>query len=96
MTKNLSSEEAKQLELGIAEALTIVVGLLAEATGSQKLAYHLGAALAAAEKKSANSVRDRLMDGPFRLVLMKAMRAAPDDPVLQDLAATLNARRTKH
>ena len=84
------------LEKATTEALTIVLGLLAEAAGSHKLAYHFGAALHAAEKQSANPTRDRLLDEGFRLVLLKAMRAAPDDPVLKDLQTSYQARRTKH
>lgn len=84
------------IEKATSEALTIVVGLLAEAVGSHKLAYHFGAALHAAETKSTNATRDRLLDEAFRLVLLKAMRAAPEDPVLHDLQATHLARRTKH
>lgn len=96
MTKSISQADAIQLERGIAQSLAIVVGLLAEAVGSQKLAYHFGAALSAAEQQQPNAVRDRLLDDAFRLVLLKAMRAAPEDPVLRDLQTSLNARRTKH
>lgn len=84
------------LEKATTEALTIVLGLLAEAVGSHMLAYHFGAALHAAETTSSNPTRDRLLDEAFRLVLLKAMRAAPDDPALQDLQARYLATRTKH
>lgn len=96
MTTEMSSAEARQLERSIAEAMTILVGLLAEAAGAQPLAYHMGAALHAAEQRQPNAVRDRLLDEAFRLVLLKAMRAAPDDPVLKDLHASVNARTPKH
>ena len=64
--------------------------------GSQKLAYHFGAALSAAEQARPNPQRDRLLDEAFRLVLLKAMKAAPDDPVLRDLQASIAARQQKH
>lgn len=94
--RTLTTADLEAFERSTTAALTIVVGLLAEAVGSQKLAYHFGAALNAAELHKTDAVRDRLLDAAFRLVLLKAMRAAPDDPVLQNLQASLNARRTKH
>lgn len=92
----VTTDDLLALERSTTSALTIVVGLLAEAVGSQKLAYHFGAALTAAEQHKTDAVRDRLLDEAFRLVLLKAMRAAPDDPVLRSLQTSLNARRTKH
>jgi hypothetical protein len=92
----LTSDDLAAFERSTARALAIALGLLAEATGSQKLAYHLGAALSAAEQQQPDATRDRLLDQAFRMVLTKALHHAPDDPVLQDLAATLRARQTKH
>jgi len=93
---NTTSAELGALERSTTQALTIVLGLLAEAAGSQKLAYHFAAALTAAEKMAPNPQRDRLLDEAFRLVLTKAIAASPDDPVLRDLAASVRARQTKH
>lgn len=95
-TNPVTTADLESFERGVASALTIVIGLLAEATGSHKLAYHFGASLHAAEKMKPNPTWDRLLDEAFRLVLVKAMHHAPDDPVLQDLAASLRARQTKH
>lgn len=94
--KRVTAEDLEALERATTQALTVVVGLLAEAVGSHKLAYHFGATLDAAEKMQPNPVRDRLLDEAFRLVLTKAIRAAPDDPVLRDIAASARARQTKH
>lgn len=91
-----TTADLASLERSTAEALTIVLGLLAEAAGSQKLAYHFGAALHAAETRRPDPARDRLLDPAFRLVLQKALHHAPDDPVLQNLAASVEARKTKH
>lgn len=92
----VSAAELQALEASTAEALSVIAGLLAEAVGSYKLAYHFGAALSGLEKAQPNAQRDRLLDRAFRLVLMKAIHHAPDDPVLQDLAATLRSRQQRH
>lgn len=94
--KPVTAEDLEAFERATSQAFAIVVGLLAEAAGSQKLAYHFGAALSAAEQMKPNRRRDRLLDDAFRMVLLKAMRAAPDDPVLKDLQAQLAARQMKH
>lgn len=92
----ITTDDLAAFEKATASALTIVLGLLAEAVGSQKTAYHLGAALSAAKTKHPDPIRERLLDQAYRLVLVKAMHHAPDDPVLRDLAASVNARKTKH
>jgi hypothetical protein len=92
----LTTDDLASFERSTTRAMTIVLGLLAEAVGSQKLAYHFGAALSAAEQQQPDPTRDRLLDAAFRLVLTKAMHHAPDDPLLRNLAATLRARQTKH
>lgn len=92
----VSTEDLATLERGTAQALTIVLGLLAEAVGSQKLAYHFAANLDAADKMQPNPTRDRLLDQAFRMVLTKAIHHAPDDPVLQSIAASARSRQTKH
>lgn len=91
-----TTADLEQLERSTAQALTIVLGLLAEAVGSHKLAYHFGAALSSAEKLQPNPQRDRLLDPAFRLVVQKAIAHAPNDPVLQDLAAKLRSRQPVH
>lgn len=92
----VTKADLEKFEQATAEAFALVVGLLGEAAGSQKLAYHMGASMHAAETQKPNPIRDRLLDPAFRMLLLKAMRADPDDPVLQDLQTTYQARRTKH
>lgn len=92
----VTTADLAAFEQSTAEAFAIVLGLLAEATDTQHLTYQLGAALHAAETNRPDAVRDRLLDRAFRTVLVKALNAAPDDPVLQSLAASVSARRAKH
>lgn len=94
--KTVTTADLEALERSTTQALAIVTGLLAEAVGSQKLAYHFGAALNAVEQAQPNAQRDRLLDEAFRLVLLKAVRAAPEDPVLQELQARMLAKKTRH
>lgn len=92
----VTTTDLAAFEQSTADALAIVLGLLAEAVGSQKLAYHFGASLEAAEKHRPDATRDRLLERAFGMVLVKAMHQAPDDPMLKNLAASVNARKSRH
>jgi len=94
--KAVTTADLETLERATTQAFSIVVGLLAEAVGSHKLAYHFGATLNAVEQTRPNPQRDRLLEEAYRLVLLKALRAAPGDPVLQEMQASLKARKTTH
>lgn len=92
----LTTADLEALERSTAQAFAIVCGLLAEAVGSHQLAYHFGAALSANAKTLPNPQRERLLEEAFHLVLMKALHHAPDDAILQTLAAKLRAGRQSH
>lgn len=92
----VTASDLAELERGLTQALAIVVGLLAEAAGSQKLAYHLAGALQAADANQANPMRDRLLADALHLVVLKAIQAAPEDAYLQGLAMQIRSRQTKH
>lgn len=92
----VTTDDLEALERATTQALAIVIGLLAEAVGSQKLTYHFAGALQAAAQAQPNGQRDRLLEDAYRLVVLKAQRAAPDDPVIQELHANLTTKTTKH
>lgn len=95
-TKRVSTKDLQALEASTAQALSIVLGLLAEAAGSEKLAYHLAAALDAARKMQPNQQRDRLLQPAYRLVLLKAAAAAPGNAEIQSLVASLRESKSSH
>lgn len=86
----------EQLTIATAEALAILAGLLAEAAGSGKLAYHFAQSLDANNQANPNPLRDRLLSDSYRLVLTKARNHHPDDAILADLAASEFGTPQKH
>jgi hypothetical protein len=94
--KKLTAVESEQIISATSEAIAVLAGLLAEAAGSGKLAYHFGAALDAQNKANPDPLRDRMLRPAYRLVLTKARIAHPDDPVLESLAASELGSQRKH
>lgn len=94
--KKLADVETERIISAASEAIAILAGLLAEAAGSGKLAYHFGAAMDALKKTKPDPLRDRMLRPAYRLVLIKARIAHPDDPILEALATSELGVQHKH
>lgn len=91
-----TKEDLDELVRGMSEALSIVVGLLAEAAGSEKLALHFAAALDARKNRQPDPLCDHLLQSAYRMVLIKARNRAPDNQVIRDLFASELGDEQKH
>lgn len=96
MAKKITHQDLDRLQEATTQALGLVVGLLAEAVGSRELAHHFSAAMHAQRRSRANPVTAALLQDAYRLVLIKARNAHPDDPALQALAASELGSLEKH
>lgn len=94
--KSATQEDLRKLEASIADALAIMMGVLAEAVGTGKTAYQIGSALQAFHQRRPDPLRDQLLKDAYRLVLIKARNHHPDDPEIQALYTSELGEQKKH
>lgn len=92
----LTEDELQRFGESVSDALTIVVGLMAEAVGRRQFALHFASAYSARQQTRPDHVRDSLLLDALRLVLVKARNAHPDDPDIQTLAASVLGEQKRH
>jgi aromatic ring-opening dioxygenase LigB subunit len=93
--KALTEDELQRFGESVSDALTIVIGVLAQVVGSRTIALNLLEAMEGRKQVRPDHVRDSLLSDALVLALVKARNDHPDDQPLQSLAASVLGSQTK-